>query len=307
MNIKDFLMDNYIYIIIVIVLIIITIIGFLADKKKSDGKKVTPAAGKNNPGYDPNAGGQITYQPNANTMGGDIYPIPNGPINVQMNNMAPLNNQISPQPVQNNPQVVPSQPINGNMSQPVEPMNNAGAIPQPMNGMNNNIGNINQPIMGNAPQPVEPINNLVSTPEPMYQPLAEQQPNLLNNAVNQPVEQIGFQQPIINTFDSVPNNINQPINNFGTVQPQQMVPPMAPGNVMQPMPNTVPIIEQPQPMAMNNPIPGPEVNPLPPVNPVPMPGPVENTVPNPITPPQPVNPTPVGFVYGAQQQNNNNG
>ena len=35
MNLKDFLMDNYIYIIIVIILIIITIIGFLADKKKN--------------------------------------------------------------------------------------------------------------------------------------------------------------------------------------------------------------------------------------------------------------------------------
>ena len=39
MNIKDFLIDNYIYIIIVIVLIIITIIGFLADKKKNGEKK----------------------------------------------------------------------------------------------------------------------------------------------------------------------------------------------------------------------------------------------------------------------------
>ena len=35
MNFRDFLMDNYIYIIIVIVLVIVTIIGFLADKKKN--------------------------------------------------------------------------------------------------------------------------------------------------------------------------------------------------------------------------------------------------------------------------------
>ena len=39
MNIKDFLLDNYIYIIIVIVLIIITIIGFLADKKRGGNTK----------------------------------------------------------------------------------------------------------------------------------------------------------------------------------------------------------------------------------------------------------------------------
>ena len=43
MNIKNFLIDNYIYIIIVIVLIIITIIGFLADKKKSSEKKEKPS------------------------------------------------------------------------------------------------------------------------------------------------------------------------------------------------------------------------------------------------------------------------
>ena len=38
MNIKDFLIDNYIWILVIILITIITIIGFLADKKKS-GKK----------------------------------------------------------------------------------------------------------------------------------------------------------------------------------------------------------------------------------------------------------------------------
>lgn len=39
MNIKEFLLDNYIWIIVVILLSIITVIGFLADKKKTPKKK----------------------------------------------------------------------------------------------------------------------------------------------------------------------------------------------------------------------------------------------------------------------------
>ena len=39
MNIVDFLIANYYWFIAIILLTIITIIGFLADKKKSDAKK----------------------------------------------------------------------------------------------------------------------------------------------------------------------------------------------------------------------------------------------------------------------------
>ena len=39
MNIGEFLMDNYIYIIIIVILIVVTVIGFLADKKKNQTKK----------------------------------------------------------------------------------------------------------------------------------------------------------------------------------------------------------------------------------------------------------------------------
>ena len=40
MNIKDFLIDNYIWIIVIILITIITIIGFLADRKKEIMKKM---------------------------------------------------------------------------------------------------------------------------------------------------------------------------------------------------------------------------------------------------------------------------
>ena len=41
-------------------------------------------------------------------------------------------------------------------------------------------------------------------------------------------------------------------------------------------------------------------------NPTTIPSPEPNTIPNPITPPTPVNPQPINFVYGPQQQSNNN-
>ena len=39
MNIKDFLLDNYIWIVVVIILCIITVIGFLADKTRTKKEK----------------------------------------------------------------------------------------------------------------------------------------------------------------------------------------------------------------------------------------------------------------------------
>ena len=47
MNIKDFLIDNYIWIIVIILITIVTIIGFLADKKKNENKNEAPAQPRN--------------------------------------------------------------------------------------------------------------------------------------------------------------------------------------------------------------------------------------------------------------------
>ena len=273
MNIKDFLLDNYIYIIIVIVLIIITIIGFLADKKKSGAKNTAPTE-NTNPGYNPNVGGQINYQPG--TM-----PSPG------MNQMAPGNMQL------NNVASMPAAPV--------EPMNNnMGVMPQPVN---------NQPNMVGMPQPVEPMAPIQTMPEQMVmQPTAAE-----SQMMATPMAGVN-PQPMVPNNTPQPNMMNQP-NMVGMPQP---VEPMAPVQTMpeqmvmqptavEPQMMATPMVEtnnymnaQPVNMPINNAMPQPAPTPAP------IPNPSGTTVPNPITPPQPVNPTPVGFVFGPQQNNNNN-
>ena len=276
MNIKDFLMDNYIYIIIVIVLIIVTVIGFLADKQKIGAKK-NKTAEEPLPG---NVSGDInlqpvTFQPVNNNQMSNFSTIPN--TNLMPNNQ--LNNQ-------NN-------------------INNGGVSLQNNNVMNpTNVGN---PI-NNIPQPVEPMAvGIAPAPEPMYQPLSEQQTviaptnqinslNNLNNGINNP-------QPIQN-----PEPLQQPINNFipnnnmpgANTFNGPIVEPIKPENNI--VANTIGT----QTLNSVNPNNGMTFNPQP-INPQPIPNPVENTIPSPITPPQPTIPGPVGFVYGptTQSQNNN--
>ena len=85
MNIKEFLIDNYIWIIVVIVLLIITIIGFLADKKKGKDPKV----GAPQPSPVPNnaaPAGPINYQPVAPNQ--NVQPL--APTNVEQSNVNDL-------------------------------------------------------------------------------------------------------------------------------------------------------------------------------------------------------------------------
>ena len=78
MNIKDFLIDNYIYIIIVVILIVITVIGFLADKKRNGAKKI-----KNNvPNMAPK-GGNVAYQPQ-NVQPMTYQPVTDNNVNVSI-------------------------------------------------------------------------------------------------------------------------------------------------------------------------------------------------------------------------------
>ena len=261
MNIKDFLLDNYIYIIVVIVLIIITIIGFLADKKKNETKKAEGAP-QPNPGVAPVNNTPITYNPGVTMM-----------------------------------------PNSGNMNTPVMPVNN-----QMVNNMNQNVGsvepmpmpgpiNVNpvpQPQMNNvvSPQPVEPMNSGMAYPsEPMYQPLAEQQPHFENVAPVMPTPgPMNVNPQMVNNMAPMPTM--EPMNNMN----------MAPNPVPEPQPVAMPNVVMPNNVNMGVPNNGMGFN----QNPMPIPNPVENTVPNPITPPQPVNPSPVGFVYGPGQNNNQN-
>lgn len=270
MNIKNFLMDNYIYIIIVIVLIIVTIIGFLADKQKI-GKKNKLAEEESSPS---NVNGVITpqpatYQSATNNQVNNLNTIPN--TNLMPNNQ--LNNQ-------NN--------LNGGLMNPINTTIN------PVN-LGNQVNNI--------PQPVEPMTaGIALTPEPMYQPLSEQptainptnQINNFNNGiVNQPVQNPEPLQQPINSL--IPNNNMGSANAFN----QPMVEPIKTENNMA---NNIVGGQTLNGMNTNN---GMVLNQQP-VNPQPIPNPVENTIPSPIAPPQPTTPGPVGFVYGPPTPNQNN-
>lgn len=186
MNIKDFLIDNYIWILVIILITIITIIGFLADKK-SRGKKEK----KDN---------------------SQLQNINNQQVNNQM-----MNYQQQPIQYQQPEQFQNSQPNNNigfnfnNMNTTVKPLNQMNntlnptaqpnlAEPMPLNSINNQVDLMNN---------INPINNVTpnNMAEPMYQPLSEQKPNI----APQPIQNIpNMQQPVNieqNQISTMPNNL----------------------------------------------------------------------------------------------------
>lgn len=317
MNIKEFLLDNYIWILVVILLSIITVIGFLADKNRGGktGKQKKQPAG-NQP---PQNVGPMNYQINQTQT-------PPQPVNYQnpsiMNNqnimaqdMVP--NQIPTNPINYGP--MPNQPIPEPNPTPLT-LNNINTMPNNNQFNNNNPlnqNNLTNPNINN-PMPVEPINQFSSVnSEPMYQPLSEQTQTFqplesqtmnsgnINGEINQPMPN----PTQINVIPNPNQAFVQPVNNVNPVPP-----------VATPIPNnnqlnqTLPVANQmnygesfnqpsqnsfvePNPYQMNNSINN---------NPTTIPSPEQNTIPNPITPPTPVNPQPINFVYGPQQQSNNN-
>ena len=334
-NIKEFLINNYIYILVVILLSIITVIGFLVDKKKSGkgknkGQAAQAAPAMATPSANTMGQAPVSFQPN------QVSPQSvNGPVNVnQMSAMQmPFGNNVS------------NEGFNPNQNTPV----NFGAIPNasvsPLD-MNGNNGTIPQAIsnqgmmpnqMGMAPQePINPIpqNNMMGINGEMTQTMnnVNQMPSnngpLVNNMnTPEPVENMnanttGVVEPmyqplseqkpvfaprevVISSAQEVPQNVMT--NNMG-VPSQNMVNNEVP-NVGQAM-NTNQNVMGNQ-MNYNNEIQNNTVNQnngfgnMGQVNPMPMPNPAVNTVPNPITPPQPVNPQPVNFVYGTPPTNNN--
>lgn len=191
MNIIDFLTENYIWILAIILITIVTIIGFLADKKKS-GKKtdnvLTPQQPINN--NQP----QMQYQPVQELQ-------LQGQSNIAQNNI----NQM---------------PESMNQNLNINPMNNnqnMGTIPQPTVSDNQPQNIVNTM---NNPQPVENIVTNMGA-EPMYQPLSEQIPNI----PPQPVptfdamqsQNIQEQPTIIN--NQMGNNLNTGNNQFTNPQP----------------------------------------------------------------------------------------
>ena len=288
MNLKDFLIDNYVYIVIVIILVIVTIIGFLADKKKNGNSK-----GKNNKQAAPADTSNLSAEAAAYQSVNEQLSA-NNTLNY-MPEQGPSNNENM---IQNNDNLVMSNPAN------------VGSIPTPMQGngiaSNMNMAGPQQVAFngGNAPMPVEPINNAVANPEPMYQPLDEQKPTFNNNEVSvipgqQPPLPVN---PVIPPMGELNNGLGQgiaPTDNVGVAMPTQSVPPV---NVSAPIP-AAPIPAAPVPPAS---IPsGMAPNPAPSTIPQPMPNPNGNVNPEVVPAPAPVVPNPVSFVYGGQQTTNN--
>lgn len=340
MNIKEFLIDNYIYIIVVILLIIITIIGFLADKSKNKGSKQKKVAEgqpmPNNIGMQP-INFQATQQPMPNPMNyqGMNQPMPNQ----QFNSINPMGGQaINFGQIPNTTVTPVNNQVNQNLTQSEIMQENVipNAVPNQMiSNMNTNLAEPN--IENNSFNvPVTPVDNLnqiqVETPEPMYQPLSEQKPTFnkpepmeeFNNQIPVAIPQNNMMNNPMSNYQSEPMTNSMPMNNIvaepiqnnmnnngfnipnmeSTINPSIMPMPQENINIMpQPIPNNnmnIPV----QPMmngmpANSNMMPGqPNVRPMEPVN----------TIPNPVTTPSPVQqgPLPVNFVYGPQQNNNQN-
>ena len=299
MNIKEFLLDNYIWIIVVILLLIITVIGFLADKKKGPKKEKQPPQPT---GYTPQANQMpINYQ--------NIQPTSQPqPINYQF--QEPVNNNQLNNQNFNNPAnfgTIPNNVVtpNNNINMFESPNYNQGQINNEINSNQNFNEPLNQNVTPysnyNNPVPVEQINQN-TTPqatEPMYQPLSEQVPSFAPREVTIPSEVSNNQvqnnqgsEIYTNQVNYTSNGIGEAVNNgqanVNYEQPQQV-------NFTQPQ--SVNFV-QPQPVQManqdnfniqgssmqqtNNVIPG-------------------NTMTNQTIPPQPIN-----FIYGPQQPNNNN-
>lgn len=316
MNIRDFLLDNYIYILIVILLSIITVIGFLADKKKS-GKKEKPSkntqdANQMNVANTNQA--PMTYQ-NSNDIMLNNQPMNNSQMNTMNNQMGMMNNGLEqPMNIQN-----------GNTTS-INQMNNINqTIPQPLppQDIPNNNGftetMMNQQPMMNNPQPVEdinPINNQVS--EPIYQPLSEQKPVI---PPREPMSDIQIPKPM--PSQTVPNNNFTGVMMSNQPQPmeQNIMPMQEPQSINNMAQSTMPQFS-PQPIQsepqmnfsgsqnmnqnLNNNMNMNQPNMNTGVMPTPMPTqPQNNGVPTSMPSPQPTTPQPVSFVYGPQQNNNN--
>lgn len=268
MNIKEFLIANYIWILVIILLAIVTIIGFLAEKNKSDKKEkkkenespqqvnMQPEQIMNN---QPN--NQVTYQgqvPNQHEQMTQVNQMvtPDMQQNNQMvqnvpNSQPVYQEQISQQPYQ--PQVEPMMMPNQTIPTP--------SVAEPMNSMplEQNVVPTYQPLSEQTPKIApQPIPNIVSHEE-VITPIMPQPQFVSGQPMQEPIMQTYSQvQPVqANVIpDSQMPNINQYDNNM-MVQPQGTIPqPVIPQNIMQPTQNmgiptynnqqmpTQPVVEQ---------------------------------------------------------------
>lgn len=284
-NIKEFLLDNYIWILVVILLLIITIIGFLADKNK-DSKREKKQKG-NIPTNQANAfngnGSPITYQNNISGMNTMDYSntVPNM-VNNNQNIMPMFNNQMQV------PSAEQAYDLNNNKLQnDFSNMNN-----QPIN----NNPTITSANMGNVsnPMPIDNINQSINPlPEPMYQPLSEQTPNF-NSQVN--LQQAQSSNNTINNVVPQFNNVNA--INSETITPQPII--------SQPVINANPENFNMNQVSQFNNLNQVDSNSGFNQSPQQIPNNFDNTIPNTIpSPTTTTNPQPINFVYGANDNNQN--
>lgn len=325
MNIKDFLIDNYIWILAIILITIVTIIGFLADKKKGGKKKEN----------------QVTP--------------PQNMINQPANDQAPMQYQQPPVDQQQN-QMNNNMGFNYNNSnmgtQPISQMNNTVNNMQPMSTEPQVIPSMtNQTFSMTNPQPVDNIvNNAI--PEPMYQPLSEQKPiikpqnipnfnnvqsnnnqelninqtpveslvenaqngeNMLNSNIQAPYVNLQPTSPVIPQYNQQtynnPNQMMQAENNNSIVTPNFIPNSITTPEPVNPIPMPQPVmpqqIMQEQMVQPQMPGPMPTYNNIAPMQPniiQPNQGQNINSAPQPmVSSPQPIN-----FVYGPQNNSNQN-
>jgi hypothetical protein len=214
MNIKDFLIDNYIWIIVIILITIITIIGFLADKKKGDKRK------ENIPNSTPDSNNM--FMNNQQQM---QYQQPTMMENSQINNSVGMN-YVSPAPQMQNGF---NQNVGSLNVQPVvtEPS------PVPVNVVPTN--NMNQM---NNPMPVENVVPRVEQ-ESMYQPLSEQKPIIAPQPIpnfNEPSNNGG--QPVMsNSPQNIQNIVPTPVLTINNQMNNNQMAPMVNEPMMNPIEN----------------------------------------------------------------------
>ena len=320
MNIKDFLIENYIWILMIILITIITIIGFLADKKKN-GKK-----SEGQPIQNPNIGGG---QP-MNNMGQVQYNGQDQFMQNQMNNgMAAgintnnFNSQIQPvNQVPNMPNVQSQTNMNSMNMNSMPPEQPGGTIPTSVDVMNN-------------PSPVENVIPNTNS-EPMYQPLSEQTPiisprpvpnfpNMTNNNPEMVIPQMDNNNLNTNNQNVVPPmsqpNYNQPVVTQETLVPNQMANYNVPNQMSQPMNNSFTNVPNYPQSNTTTPEPVNSIQTPQPINPQPivqgmynnnqmMPQNYGQTMPQPsynqpTVQEQPIQNQPINFVYGPQNNNQN--
>ena len=327
MNIKDFLIDNYIWIIVILLITIITIIGFLADKNNKNKQK-KEQDNKTNvvPGTIPmqniNAGqinnqGVMQYQ-----QAQQVIPVQN-----QMNNNTGIvynneNNQLQqmnqPQNIPNNQELMNVNTMN--VMADNQPITSNTTIPTDVNLMNNiyPVENQSQNVQGELryqplseqtpnvpPQPIPNIFNMTNNNPEMQTPnnsgLNQNSPNIIPTVVApQPMPQQVVEQPMMeqtlnyNPQPSMPMSMENN-NNYGSNMNQTM------SNFNQ---NDTTITNQssamPQPIIQNSYNNGqPNYGGM-----MPQPG-TEPTVQSQISQAQTTIPQPINFVFGAQNNNQN--